>query len=121
MRVPHCHEAEQAGSSRLGKPENHLCLLTVIRYHETSPVQPLIHFNNLTTDVSFLEDITKPDNYVNMSPSNDKSAPYMPVAGLARDGYSRDGEATATCYCGAVQLAFVSKHHPSTILVSASS
>jgi len=42
-----------------------------------------------------------------MSASSDKSKPYIPVAGLARDGYSRDGEATATCFCGEVQLAFV--------------
>ncbi|KAH7367259.1 Mss4-like protein [Plectosphaerella cucumerina] len=41
-----------------------------------------------------------------MAESSDKSKPYIPVAGLARDGYSRDGEATATCFCGAVQLAF---------------
>ncbi|KAM0331523.1 hypothetical protein ACHAQA_003200 [Verticillium albo-atrum] len=41
-----------------------------------------------------------------MSASSDKSKPYIPVAGLAQDGYSRDGEATATCFCGAVQLAF---------------
>ena len=31
-------------------------------------------------------------------------APYMPLGG---DGYSKDNEATATCFCGAVQLAFV--------------
>ena len=31
-------------------------------------------------------------------------APYMP---LGTDGYSNDKEATATCFCGAVQLAFV--------------
>lgn len=37
----------------------------------------------------------------------DKSKPYFPLAGLANDGWSKDGEATATCFCGAVQLAFV--------------
>ncbi|KAH8814783.1 Mss4-like protein, partial [Flagelloscypha sp. PMI_526] len=36
----------------------------------------------------------------------DKSKPYFPLAGLSNDGYSRPEEATATCYCGAVQLAF---------------
>ncbi|KAK0639521.1 Mss4-like protein [Cercophora newfieldiana] len=36
----------------------------------------------------------------------DKSKPYIPHAGLARDGWSKDGKATATCYCGAVQLVF---------------
>lgn len=38
----------------------------------------------------------------------DKSKPYMPLAGLTQDGYSNEDEATATCFCGAVQLAFVS-------------
>jgi hypothetical protein len=32
----------------------------------------------------------------------------FPVAGLARDGWSTEDEATATCFCGAVQLVFVS-------------
>ncbi|KAH6688625.1 Mss4-like protein [Plectosphaerella plurivora] len=41
-----------------------------------------------------------------MAASSDKSKPYIPVAGIARDGYNRDGEATATCFCGEVQLAF---------------
>lgn len=40
--------------------------------------------------------------------SGDKSKPYFPLAGLANDGYTKDDEATATCFCGAVQLAFVS-------------
>ncbi|KAH6985466.1 Mss4-like protein [Ilyonectria destructans] len=30
----------------------------------------------------------------------------FPLAGLAQDGWSTKDEATATCYCGAVQLAF---------------
>ncbi|CAI6242220.1 unnamed protein product [Periconia digitata] len=30
----------------------------------------------------------------------------FPAAGLAGDGWSTDDEATATCYCGAVQLKF---------------
>jgi hypothetical protein len=38
----------------------------------------------------------------------DKSKPYFPLAGLASDGWSTEDEATATCFCGAVQLAFVS-------------
>ena len=38
----------------------------------------------------------------------DKSKPYFPVAGLADDGWSTDDEATASCFCGAVQLSFVS-------------
>ncbi|KAJ7702186.1 Mss4-like protein [Mycena rosella] len=36
----------------------------------------------------------------------DKSKPYFPLAGLANDGFSNQDEATATCFCGAVQLAF---------------
>ncbi|KAH7371144.1 Mss4-like protein [Pyrenochaeta sp. MPI-SDFR-AT-0127] len=41
---------------------------------------------------------------------SDKSASYFPLAGLAKDGYYKpeENEATATCFCGAVQLAFVS-------------
>lgn len=38
----------------------------------------------------------------------DKSKPYIPQAGCANDGWSKEDEATATCFCGAVQLAFVS-------------
>jgi len=38
--------------------------------------------------------------------ASDKSKPYFPLAGGAHDGYSKEGEATATCFCGAVQLAF---------------
>jgi hypothetical protein len=38
----------------------------------------------------------------------DKTKPHFPLAGLASDGWSTEDEATATCYCGAVQLAFVS-------------
>jgi hypothetical protein len=36
----------------------------------------------------------------------DKSKPYFPLAGAAEDGYSNEEECTATCFCGAVQLAF---------------
>ncbi|KAF1838950.1 hypothetical protein BDW02DRAFT_564549 [Decorospora gaudefroyi] len=35
-----------------------------------------------------------------------KSKPYFPLAGIAKDGYSNGEEATATCFCGCVQLAF---------------
>jgi len=34
--------------------------------------------------------------------------PNIPRSGVAKDGWSTEDEATATCYCGAVQLAFVS-------------
>jgi hypothetical protein len=36
----------------------------------------------------------------------DKSKPYFPLAGGADDGWSKEDSATATCFCGAVQLAF---------------
>ncbi|KAJ6123244.1 hypothetical protein N7512_005709 [Penicillium capsulatum] len=35
--------------------------------------------------------------------------PYIPLAGSAEDGWSTEDRATATCYCGAVQLAFPTK------------
>ncbi|CAI7600761.1 unnamed protein product [Penicillium viridicatum] len=38
--------------------------------------------------------------------STDKSKPYIPLAGGANDGWSEEQQATATCYCGAIQLAF---------------
>jgi hypothetical protein len=41
-----------------------------------------------------------------MAASTDKSKPYIPLAGSADDGWSKEDSATATCYCGAVQLAF---------------
>ncbi len=41
-----------------------------------------------------------------MAATADKSKPYIPLAGGADDGWSKEDSATATCYCGAVQLAF---------------
>jgi hypothetical protein len=41
------------------------------------------------------------------APPVDKSKPYIPLAGGASDGWSNEEEATATCFCGAVQLKFV--------------
>ena len=43
-----------------------------------------------------------------MATSANKSTPYIPLAGGADDGWSKEDYATATCYCGAVQLEFVS-------------
>ncbi|KAF8323115.1 hypothetical protein DL93DRAFT_2070593 [Clavulina sp. PMI_390] len=37
---------------------------------------------------------------------SDKSMPYFPLANLTQDGRSDGKEATATCFCGAVQLLF---------------
>ncbi|ETN45646.1 uncharacterized protein HMPREF1541_09478 [Cyphellophora europaea CBS 101466] len=42
----------------------------------------------------------------NIARPADKSVPYYPVSSLAGDGWTSDDEATATCYCGSVQLAF---------------
>jgi hypothetical protein len=36
----------------------------------------------------------------------DQPKPYFPLAGGASDGWSNDDSATATCFCGAVQLVF---------------
>lgn len=41
-----------------------------------------------------------------MAATADKSKPCFPLAGGADDGWSKEDSATATCYCGAVQLAF---------------
>ncbi|KAF7345654.1 putative glutathione-dependent formaldehyde-activating gfa [Mycena venus] len=38
--------------------------------------------------------------------SVDKFKSHFPLAGSANDGWSTDEEATATCFCGAVQLKF---------------
>ncbi|OJJ06573.1 hypothetical protein ASPVEDRAFT_140474 [Aspergillus versicolor CBS 583.65] len=38
--------------------------------------------------------------------THDSNKPYIPLAGLADDGWSEGGRATATCYCGTVQLSF---------------
>jgi len=38
------------------------------------------------------------------STQSDKS---FPLAGIADDGWSTEDEATATCFCGTVQLKFV--------------
>ncbi|KAF2655502.1 hypothetical protein K491DRAFT_548655, partial [Lophiostoma macrostomum CBS 122681] len=40
-----------------------------------------------------------------MTDSNDSKSNF-PLSGLANDGWSNEKEATATCYCGAVQLIF---------------
>jgi hypothetical protein len=52
---------------------------------------------------------TSRTTHIAMATAADKTKPYFPLAGLADDGWSRDEEATATCFCGAVQLAFVSR------------
>ncbi|KAK4456823.1 hypothetical protein QBC42DRAFT_237712 [Cladorrhinum samala] len=42
-----------------------------------------------------------------MAATAEKSRAYIPLAGGASDGWSTKHEAAATCFCGAVQLAFV--------------
>lgn len=37
------------------------------------------------------------------------TATFIPLSGVAEDGWSTEDEATATCLCGTVQLAFVSR------------
>lgn len=41
-----------------------------------------------------------------MAATADQTKPYFPLAGCTTDGYSNDDSATATCFCGAVQLSF---------------
>jgi len=50
-----------------------------------------------------------PSSSAKMSDATHTSKPHMPRAGVATDGYSKEDEATATCYCGAVQIAFPTK------------
>jgi hypothetical protein len=50
--------------------------------------------------------IQKEVHYTAMAATADKSKPYFPLAGGADDGWSKEDSATATCFCGAVQLAF---------------
>ncbi|KAK9333507.1 Mss4-like protein [Lipomyces starkeyi] len=38
--------------------------------------------------------------------TSDKTKPYIPLAGASQDGWSDGERATATCFCGAVQLSF---------------
>ena len=40
----------------------------------------------------------------------DKTKPYVANNSVAEDRGNHDGNATATCMCGAVQLAFVSAY-----------
>lgn len=43
-----------------------------------------------------------------MTAADDGVKSYIPLAGCADDGWAKEDQATATCYCGGVQLAFVS-------------
>lgn len=39
--------------------------------------------------------------------SNSVQSQDLPLSGVARDGWSTETEATATCFCGAVQVVVV--------------
>lgn len=39
-------------------------------------------------------------------PQTQSHIPSFPTAGLANDGWTKDGRTTATCFCGSVQLSF---------------
>lgn len=39
--------------------------------------------------------------------SNNVQSNDLPLSGVARDGWSTETEATATCFCGAVQVVVV--------------
>lgn len=41
-----------------------------------------------------------------MAATADKSKPYIPLSSSAGDGWSTPDSATATCFCGAVQISF---------------
>ncbi|CAG8114493.1 unnamed protein product [Penicillium nalgiovense] len=41
-----------------------------------------------------------------MTAADDGVKSYIPLAGCADDGWAKEDQATATCYCGGVQLAF---------------
>jgi hypothetical protein len=43
----------------------------------------------------------------NNQPITMTDATKFPLAGNASDGWSNEDEATATCFCGAVQISFV--------------
>jgi len=50
--------------------------------------------------------VSKEAHDTTMAATADKSVPYFPLAGGADDGWSKEDSATATCFCGVVQLAF---------------
>ena len=54
-------------------------------------------------------DFDKTTRKITTMSTRDKNEPYISNNSSKQDGYSKDGEATATCFCGAVQLAFVSR------------
>ncbi|KAJ8099560.1 hypothetical protein POJ06DRAFT_112679 [Lipomyces tetrasporus] len=50
--------------------------------------------------------LTAIQKHTTMAAADKSKPPYIPLAGCADDGWSKEDEATATCFCGAVQLAF---------------
>ncbi|KAF8859435.1 hypothetical protein BDZ45DRAFT_650222 [Acephala macrosclerotiorum] len=49
---------------------------------------------------------TTTKNHTTIAATADRSKPYIPLAAMTQDGWSKEDEATATCFCGAVKLAF---------------
>lgn len=76
-------------------------------------LQNILDFLNLAT--AWLRILSNISHSLKMT-MHDSDKPYIPLAGLAEDGWSEGGRATATCYCGTVQLSFVSTSVPISIL-----
>jgi hypothetical protein len=77
--------------------EKHLNLVTsIVDFHQFTNIY------NSDSDLLLIAKLT----LTKMASIIDKSNPYLPLAGGASDGWSNEDSATATCYCGAVQLAF---------------
>lgn len=77
-----------------------------VTFYSTSRTPPDRHTPHFYLNINPSQTHVKQS--INMAASADTSKPYIPLTSLARDGWSTDEEATATCFCGAVQLAFVS-------------
>ena len=71
------------------KSSNNLRIPRTSRVYHIGPAKPLSH-------------------HIAMAATADRSKPFIPLSGIAEDGWSKEDEATATCLCGAVQLVFVS-------------
>jgi hypothetical protein len=97
--------------------------LIITTFHQQIPSPPNICFNHLSTLTELIivfkmalqndhkiqdAEVSTGTTQVQSVRDSDKAKPYIPLAGVANDGWNKDDEATATCFCGAVQLAFVS-------------
>jgi len=75
---------------------------------EASLYNSNIHFQLYHSANQLFAPLTTPNTItqLHMAATADKSKPYIPLAGGADDGWSNETQATATCFCGAVQLVF---------------